>query len=73
VVTLARIGWVDALARKRIGDQRSLHTFDDLLMRPLQEDLLASVWLTERYNASGAAVRTPFYFEYPSFVAMMLR
>lgn len=70
VVTLARIGWVDALARKRIGD---LQTFQELLLDPLQNDLLRDVWLYERYNATGQQIRTPYYFEYPSLVTMMLR
>lgn len=70
VVTLARIGWVDALARKRVGD---LQTFQELLLEPLQNDLLRDVWLYERYNATGQQIRTPYYFEYPSLVTMMLR
>jgi hypothetical protein len=70
VVTLARIGWVDSLARKRIGD---LQTFQELLLQPLQDDLLQDVWLYERYDANGTQIRTPYYFEYPSLVVMMLR
>lgn len=70
VVTLARIGWVDALARKRVGD---LATFDDLLLAPLQRDLVENVWLYERYDSYGRQIRTSYYFEYPAFVAMMLR
>lgn len=70
IVTLARIGWVDALARKRVGD---LDTFQNLLLQPLQDDLLADVWLYERYDANGTQIRTPYYFEYPSLVVMMLR
>jgi hypothetical protein len=70
VVTLARIGWADAHARKLVGD---IDTFDSLLLSPLQEDLISDVWLYERYNASGDQIRTAFYFEYPSLVSMMLR
>lgn len=70
IVTLARIGWIDALARKRIGD---LKTFQQLLLEPLQQDLLRDVWLYERYDANGTQIRTPYYFEYPSLVVMMLR
>ena len=70
IVTLARIGWVDSLARKRIGD---VDTFQNLLLRPLQDDLLSDVWLYERYDANGTQIRTSYYFEYPSLVVMMLR
>lgn len=70
VVTLARIGWVDSLARKKVKD---LRTFEDLLLVPLQKDLIKDVWLYERYDGSGNQIRTPFYFEYPALVTMMLR
>ncbi len=70
VVTLARIGWVDALARKKLAD---LDTFERLLLAPLQRDLVDSTWLFERYDSSGTQIRTSFYFEYPSLVAIMLR
>lgn len=70
VVTLARIGWVDSMARKRVGD---VNTFLSKLLLPLQEDLLRDIWLYERYDENGTQIRTPFYFEYPAFVNMMLR
>lgn len=70
VVTLGRIGWADAHARKRMND---LQTFEELLLVPLQDDLLADTWLFERYDANGTQIRTAFYFEYPSLVTMMLR
>ncbi|CAM9096417.1 unnamed protein product, partial [Ectocarpus fasciculatus] len=70
VVTLARIGWADAHARKLVGD---ISTFDSLLLSPLQEDLINDVWLYERYDDTGTQIRTSYYFEYPSLVAMMLR
>lgn len=69
VVTLARIGWVDAMARKAIND---LDTFDNLLLAPLQADLLADTWLYERYDENGTQIRTSYYFEYPSLVTMLL-
>jgi len=69
VVTLARIGWVDAMARKAIND---LDTFNNLLLQPLQEDLVAYTWLSERYDETGTQIRTAFYFEYPSLVTMLL-
>lgn len=70
VVTLARIGWADAHARKVVGD---INTFDSLLLSPLQEDLINDVWLYERYDDTAAQIRTAYYFEYPSLIAMMLR
>eukprot|EP00981_Chlorochromonas_danica_P009789 scaffold2822_cov192-Ochromonas_danica.AAC.2 len=71
VVTLARIGYMDALARKKLGGYDSF--IQDTLLQPLQDDLLQYVWLYERYNETGQQVRTPFYFEYPSLVVMLLR
>ena len=56
--------------RKRMGDVR---TFEDLLLAPLQKDLIDNVWLYERYDANSTQIRTAYYFEYPSFVAIMLR
>ncbi len=41
IVTLARIGWVDSWARKRIGD---VSTFEKLLLEPLQRDLVENTW-----------------------------
>eukprot|EP01034_Spumella_vulgaris_P026916 gene26916-33564_t len=70
IVTLARIGWVDSWARKRVGD---VNTFEKLLLEPLQRDLVENTWLYERYDANGTQIRTSFYFEYPSLVAIMLR
>ena len=70
VVTLARIGWADAHARRVVNDAV---TFDSLLLAPLQDDLVQSVWLYERYDDTGQQIRTSYYFEYPSLVTMMLR
>jgi hypothetical protein len=69
VVTLARIGWADAHARKRVRD---IDTFNNLLLKPLQDDVVQYTWLYERYDTAGNQIRTPFYFEYPSLVTMML-
>jgi hypothetical protein len=70
--SMGRIGWFDALARRRFGDQED---FDARLMNPLRDDLLRWTWLHERYGCDGQPQtnRTAFYFEYPSVVAMMLR
>lgn len=70
VVTLARIGWVDSLARKRVKDAATIR---NVLLAPLQKDLLANTWLNERYDSSGSQVRTDYYFEYPSLITIMLR
>lgn len=69
-MTMARIGWVDSLARKRYDDK---DVFENLLLKPLQIDLMNNIWLTERYNENGEAIRTPYYFEYASLVPIMLR
>mmetsp|Transcript_9666 Transcript_9666/g.28527 ORF Transcript_9666/g.28527 Transcript_9666/m.28527 type:complete len:821 (-) Transcript_9666:30-2492(-) len=69
--SMGRIGWFDALARKRYGDQ---HTFDSLLLDPLIGDVNRWTWLHERYNCDGSPQtnRTEYYFEYPSVTAMMI-
>lgn len=63
------VGWADAHARKRVRD---IDTFDRLLLEPLQQDVVEYTWLYERYDTAGQQTRTPFYFEYPSLVTMML-
>jgi hypothetical protein len=70
VVTLARIGYIDAIARKEINDW---NTYNNLLLVPLQNDLIKDVWLYERYDSNGQQIRTSYYFEYPSLVAIMVR
>jgi len=69
--TMGRIGWFDALARKRYRDQA---TFDNLLLDPLIGDVNRWTWLHERYACDGSPQqnRTSHYFEYPSVTAMML-
>jgi hypothetical protein len=67
---MGRIGWADALARRRVGD---LATYRDRILAPLRADLLQRTWLTERYDCAGNAIRSPFYHEYPEVVAMLLR
>jgi hypothetical protein len=63
VVTLARIGWVDALARKRRKSTHDVHVFNDLLLIPIQDDLVQSTWLRERYNREGENIANQYYFE----------
>jgi hypothetical protein len=67
---MGRIGWADALARRRFRD---VSFFDSVLLNPILKDLLARTWLTERYDCAGNAIRSPFYVEYPELVAMLLR
>jgi hypothetical protein len=67
---MGRIGWADAYARAAVGDA---HTFQDVILGPLQRDLLERTWLTERYDCAGNAIRAPYYHEYPEVVAMLLR
>jgi hypothetical protein len=70
--SMGRIGWFDALARQRYGDQE---TFDELLLDPLIGDVNRWTWLHERYYCDGTPQlnRTSHYFEYPSVTAMMIR
>lgn len=70
IVTLARIGWMDALARKRVGDVDTLYS---KILQPLQQDLAKDTWLYERYDSTGTQIRTAYYFEYPALVTMILR
>lgn len=49
-----------------------IDTFDSLLLKPLQDDVVQYTWLYERYDNAGNQIRTPYYFEYPSLVTMLL-
>jgi hypothetical protein len=73
VVTLARIGWADALARKRHKSSHNVDVFNGLLLTPIQKDLEDSIWLRERYNREGKNIANQYYFEYPSLISIMLR
>lgn len=68
---MGRIGWFDALARKRYGDQE---TFDSKILDPLIRDVNRWTWLHERYHCDGTQElnRTSHHFEYPSVTAMMI-
>ena len=68
-----RVGLMDAKARIAMGDKASLKYFDENLLGPIQKDLLEFTWLTERYTCEGLRERTPFFFEYPCLLAMMLK
>jgi len=73
--SMARIGWFDALGRKRLGSRDDLEYFENRILLPLQSDVLQYTWLHERYGCDGLQQdwRTMYYFEYPSFVAMLTR
>lgn len=64
---------MDARARIAIGDAESLLYFNDNLLGPIQDDLLQYTWLTERYTCDGLRERTPFFFEYPCLLTIMLK
>jgi hypothetical protein len=68
-VTMARIWWLDLLARARTRDLKS---FDEQ-MAQLQRDLNRDVWLPERYDANGNGAHNPYYHEYPEVFAASLR
>ena len=71
---MGRVAWADAHARRRLRRPKDVDVFDDLILGPLQGDLLEHVWLGERYGGGGGgqSIRTPFFFEYPAVVAMLL-
>jgi hypothetical protein len=69
-VTVARIGWLDAYARKYIGDSK---TFFDVLYNPLRSDVIEYTWISERYNCEGVPSRHEYYHEYPEIALMMMR
>ena len=47
--------------------------FNENILGPIQSDLLKFTWLTERYTCDGLPERTPFFFEYPCLLSMMLK
>ncbi len=68
-VAMARIWWLDMLARVRMNDEA---TFDRLLGN-IEGDLLRDVWLPERYDDAGAPAHNGYYHEYPDILTMILR
>lgn len=71
-VTMGRIGWQDALARQAVGGPAAAALFENVLLAPLQRDLLARTWLPERFDCAGRDAHNAYYFEYPATVALML-
>lgn len=66
---MARIWWLDMLARVATGDHA---TFDALLDRH-RALILDRVWMTERIGAEGTPIRAPGYHEYPEILDMVTR
>lgn len=67
---MARIGWFDALSRKRLGQS---DMFQCTLLNPIRDDLINYLWLNERYNCKGVRSRGYGFMFYPAMVAMMTR
>lgn len=66
---MGRIAWADGMARYQAGD---LTGYQNGVVAPIQSDLLAGTWLTERYNCAGQEIRSPYYHEYPEVLTMLL-
>ena len=66
---MARIWWLDLASRYVTGDLAGFQRY----FAPVQNDLFAHTWLTERYNDQGQLIRAPYYHEYPEITAMILR
>jgi hypothetical protein len=71
-VSMGRIAWQDSLARQAVGDAAATQVFTDVILAPLQADLLRRTWLPERFTCQGQDTHNEFYFEYPATVALML-
>lgn len=71
-VSMGRIAWQDALARKAVGDAAAATAFNTLILGPLQADLLRRTWLPERFDCQGNDAHNAYYFEYPAVVALLL-
>lgn len=52
-VAMGRIAWLDGHARRWMGDAQNAGFFSDVILGPLQSDLLANTWLYERYQCQG--------------------
>ena len=60
-VSMGRIGWQDAWARKTVGTRAAALVFEQVLLGPLQADLLRRTWLPERFNCDGSDAHNAFY------------
>lgn len=71
-ISMGRISWADAMARKRMGDAANAAVFTDLVLGPVQYELLANTWMNERYQCQGLPAHSDHYIEMPEIVGMML-
>ena len=52
-VTMGRIAWLDGRARRLMGTKDAGEMARDVILAPLQEELLANTWMYERYQCGG--------------------
>jgi len=71
-VSMGRIAYADALARQAVGGPAAAAAFEELVFQPLQDELLASTWLSERHQCQGLPTHNQYYIEMGEVVAMML-
>lgn len=71
-VSMGRIAWQDGLARQAIGSDQAATTFDQLILGPLQADVLKRTWLPERFDCQGRDAHSEQYFEYASVAGMLI-
>jgi hypothetical protein len=69
-IAMARIAWMEAHARRAIGDVAG---FERRVLAPLQREVSARVFLSERYSCHGFPAKHRFFPEYPEVVAVLLR
>lgn len=48
--SMGRIGYFDALGRKRFGDSADLTYFNDVILAPVQRDVIQFTWMHERWT-----------------------
>lgn len=46
--SMGRIGLFDALGRKRFGEEQDLQYFNDVVLAPVQRDVIEFTWMHER-------------------------
>ena len=55
-----------------MGGPAAAAAFENLIVGPLQADVLRRTWLPERFNCDGTDAHNSFYFEYASVTAMLI-
>ena len=66
---MARIWWVDSMARYEVGDRDNFNKY----FSAIRNDLLDYTWLKERYDSGGKMVRAECYHEYPEILCILMR